>query len=61
MVKVKIFDYEHEKDLEDAMNAFLQKIEETNLIDIKYHVAALVEPEEENQIYCFSAMIIYKK
>ena len=61
MIKVKIFDYEHEKDLEQAMNSFLQKIDENNLIDIKYHVAALVDPEEENQIYCFSAMIIYKK
>ena len=59
MIKVKLFDYEHEKDLEQAMNAFLQKIEDNKLIDIKYHVTAMVEPEAEEQIYCFTAMIIY--
>lgn len=60
MIKVKVFDYEHEKDLEEAINAFLQKIEVRKFIDIKYHVAAMVETEEEEQIYCFTAMIIYE-
>lgn len=61
LIKVKIFDYEHEKDLEQAMNAFLQKLDESQLVNINYHVAALVDPIEETQVYCFSAMIIYKK
>ena len=59
MIKVKLFDQEHEKDLELEMNKFLAKIEEKKLIDIKYNVAAITEDEDE-QIYCFSSMIIYK-
>ena len=59
MIKVKLFDQEHEKDLELQMNKFLQKIDEKKLIDIKYNVAALQE-DEEDQIYCFSSMVIYR-
>ncbi|MCT2346676.1 MULTISPECIES: sporulation protein Cse60 [Niallia] len=59
MIKVKLFDQEHEKDLEMEMNKFLEKIDEKKLVDIKYNIAALQEDNEE-QIYCFSSMIIYK-
>ncbi|WP_027409595.1 sporulation protein Cse60 [Anoxybacteroides tepidamans] len=58
MYKVKIFDEEHEKDLEIAVNKFLAGLQEGQLIDIKYDVA-LMESEGE-QIYCFSAMVIYR-
>ena len=55
-MKVKIFDESHEKDLEQAINDFISgKIE---VIDIKYQVALSIFSEE--QIYCFSAMVIYK-
>jgi len=57
-MKVKIFDYEDEKDLEDKINDFLNELE-GDLIDIKYEVSASVFGEE--QIYCFSAMLIYNK
>lgn len=60
VVQVKLFDCEHEKDLEDNMNAFLKDLEERDIIDIKYHVAAIGEAEAE-QIYCFSAMVLYVK
>ena len=60
LIKVKLFDHEHEKDLEKEMNIFLSKIEEKKLLDIKYNVAAINEDEEDEQIYCFSAMIIYR-
>jgi hypothetical protein len=60
MIQVKVFDYEHEKDLEKDMNQFLKTVDEDNIVDIKYHVAAMQE-EEEEQIYCFSAMVVYKK
>jgi hypothetical protein len=60
MIQVKLFDREHEKDLEKEMNLFLRGLDEKKLLDIKYNVAALPEDEEENQIYCFSAMIIYR-
>lgn len=60
MIQVKLFDREHEKDLEREMNRFLKGIDEKQLLDIKYNVAAIPEEEEEEQIYCFSAMIIYR-
>jgi len=60
MIQVKLFDKEHEKDLEKEMNRFLKGIEEQSLVDIKYNVAAITEEEEEEQIYCFTAMIIYR-
>ena len=58
-MKVKLFDEAHEKDLEEAMNDFLEELDEDQeVIDIKYSVSASVFSEE--QIYCFSAMIIYQ-
>ena len=56
-MKVKVFDETHEKDLENSVNDFLSSIGD-NLIDIKYQVAITMFSEE--QIYCFSAMILYK-
>ena len=57
-MKVKIFDEANEKDLEEDINNFLEELDEDKeIIDIKYEVSASVFSEE--QIYCFSAMIIY--
>lgn len=55
-MKVKIFDENHEKDLENAINDFLD--DDIELIDIKYEVAVSIFSEE--QVYCFSAMIVYR-
>ena len=55
-LKVKIFDECHEKDLELSINNFLSS-GEFDIIDIKYQVAIGVCGEE--QLYCFSAMVIY--
>ena len=55
-MKVKVFDESHEKDLENSINSFLNS-GEFDIIDIKFQVAIAVSGEE--QIYCFSAMIIY--
>ncbi|MCJ8009536.1 sporulation protein Cse60 [Lederbergia wuyishanensis] len=60
MVQVKLFDCEHERDLEDEMNDFLSELEERDIIDIKYNVAAIGEAGSE-QVYCFSAMVLYVK
>ena len=54
IMKVKVFDCDHEKDLEESVNEF---IKEKEIIDIKYQVAITVCGED--QLYCFSAMIIY--
>lgn len=56
-MKVKVFDESHEKDLEFAVNEFLSTLS-TDLIDIKFNVAVSTCGEE--QIYCFSAMIVYE-
>jgi hypothetical protein len=56
-MKVKIFDESHEKDLEKAINEFLKTID-GEVIDIKFQVSVSVFSEE--QIYCFSAMIVYQ-
>ncbi len=57
-MKVKIFDEESEEDLEDDINNFLDDFEEIDVIDIKYQVATSIYSEE--QIFCFSALILYK-
>jgi len=54
-MKVKVIDEDCEKDLETSINAFLSN--DVDLIDIKYQVAIAINGEE--QLYCFSAMIIY--
>lgn len=54
-MKVKVFDEECEKDLENSINMFL--CNDIDLIDIKYQVAIAMNGEE--QLYCFSAIIIY--
>ena len=56
-MRVKIFDFEHEKDLEDAINNFFKdnKIELKNIIYQTSHFAINGE-----QIYSFSCMIVYK-
>ena len=54
-MKVKIFDEECEKDLENSINDFLSK--DIDVIDIKYQVDIAINGEE--QLYCFSAIIIY--
>lgn len=55
-MKVKIFDEESEKDLEEDVNNFLDGLEK-EIVDIKYQVSCAMLGEE--QIYCFSAMIVY--
>lgn len=58
MYKVKVFDESHERDLEVKVNSFLSTLENKEVIDIKYEVAITMFSDE--QIYCFSAMILYK-
>ncbi len=55
-MKVKIFDLEDEDDLEKDINNFLEDMT-GEVIDIKYQVSIGVFSEE--QIFCFSAMIVY--
>ena len=56
-MKVKLFDESHEKDLELKVNTFLSSIKNKEIVDIKYQVAVGIFSDE--QIYCFSAMVVY--
>ena len=56
MVKVKIFEESHEIDLMEDINDFIKEFEIKQIIDIKYCVSNFMADE---QIYCFSAMVIY--
>lgn len=56
-MKVKIFDCEHEADLERKINEFIRDMED--IVDIKYQINSFYAGQE--QIYSFSAMIIYGK
>lgn len=56
-MKVKLFDESHEKDLEASINDFLEDFD-GEIVDIKFQTAISVFSEE--QVFCFSAMIIYK-
>lgn len=57
MVQVKVFDEEHEDDLTEAINTFLKEEPDIHIQDIKFS-SALSDSQEE-QIYCFSALVIY--
>lgn len=53
---IKMFDENHEIDLEEVVNEFLKN--DIEVIDIKYQLAIMMDLKE--QIYCYSAMVIYK-
>lgn len=53
-MKVKVFDCDNEVDLENCVNDFIYDKE---IVDIKYQLSLGISGEE--QLYCFSAMIIY--
>lgn len=55
-LRVKVIDESHELDLESSINKFLSELE-GDVIDIKYQVSVALYRDE--QIFCFSAMIIY--
>lgn len=56
IMKIKIFDESHEKDLEEDINDFIKE-KSPEIIDIKYCVSTSAYAEE--QIYCFSVLIMY--
>jgi len=58
ILKVKVFDASHEKDLEKRINEFLKELD-GELVDIKFSNCCM-QDESNDQIYCFSALIIYK-
>lgn len=57
-MKVKIIDEGHESDLEKEVNKFIKE-NDIEIIDIKLSTSCSIYSEE--QIYCFTAMIVYKE
>jgi len=60
MLKVALFDEEHEKDLEEEINGFLANLGENQVRDIKFSVSVSID-EDGEQIYCYSALVIYRE
>ncbi len=58
IMRVKLFDEECETDLESSINDFISN-DNYDIIDIRYQLALSVFGDE--QIYCFSAMVIYNE
>lgn len=56
MQAVKIFDFEHELELEQAINSFIK--DKKNIFDIKYQISHFSHNSE--QIFSFSALIWYE-
>ena len=56
-MKVKVFDEAHEEDLELSINDFLKG--GVKVIDIKFSVSVATYLEE--QLYCFSALVMYEE
>lgn len=57
MLKVKVFDEEHELDLEDALNLFLADLA-GQVLQISYQVALCMNGKEME--YCYSALVFYQ-
>lgn len=55
---IKVFDEEHELDLEKKVNEFLDHFQTEDIIDIKYSVAILYDGR--SQVYCYSCLIMIK-
>ncbi|WLD92443.1 sporulation protein Cse60 [Alkalihalobacillus sp. AL-G] len=62
-MRVKLFEAEHEEDLEEEMNTFLTNVHETNVIDVRYQVSMAVDEYSDGleAVYSFSAMILYRE
>lgn len=58
-IQVKVFDEEHEEDLENAINDFLKDIAPSEFVDIRYSITAFSTPAGD-QVYCYSALIVYR-
>lgn len=59
-LRVKLFDEEHEQDLEDTINKFLFEMDEDIVVkDIKYQLSHF--SDGPGQVFSYSAIIIYEK
>ena len=57
MIQVRLFEEEHEQDLEQEINEFLSEIEEDQFVDLKLSCSHFLD---EQQIYSFCACVLYR-
>ena len=59
MLKIKVFDCDCENQLTKDVNNFIEEInnQDKEIIDIKFSTS--VGTSEDEQIYCFSALVMY--
>ncbi|WP_276834384.1 sporulation protein Cse60 [Massilicoli timonensis] len=57
-MKVIVFDEQHEDDLTNAINAWIED-NTPKICDIRFSTCAFALQQE--QIYCFSALILYEE
>jgi hypothetical protein len=62
VLQVKIFEAEHEEDLEESVNEFLSTLQLSKFVNIQYQVSIAADDETQDfeSLYSFSAMILYK-
>ncbi len=62
MLQIKLFEAQHELDLEEEVNDFLSHLHESKFIDIKYQVSMAIDEDTDDfeSLYSFSAMILYR-
>ncbi len=60
MLKIKVYDCEHENDLEKELNNLILDLDKNNqeVIDIKFSTSHFAD-ENQEQIFCFSALVMY--
>ncbi len=60
MLKIKVFDCEHERGLEDEINLFIEEIskQDKEIVDIKYSTSHFPD-ENQERVYSFSALVMY--
>ena len=56
-MQIKVFDCEHEKDLEFEVNSWLKDVPDEYIVDIQYRLGLMYD--ERSQIYSYSCMIIF--
>lgn len=59
MLKIKVFDENNERTLTHVVNKWLENNTMYEIKDIKFSTSCMTTPEY-NQIYCFSALVMYE-
>ncbi len=59
MLKIKVFDENDERCLTNVINEWLENNLKYEIKDIKFSVSCMTTQEDE-QIYCFSALVMYE-